>query len=330
MAEMQATAVAHPNIAFIKYWGNRDQELRLPANGSISMTLADLSSKTTVQFDPSLAHDSFTLNDKPSTEAARQRVTTQLDFIRQMAGIELPASVVSHNNFPAAAGIASSASGFAALTLAASKAAGLDLDGKTLSRLARRASGSASRSIFGGFVELLPATTDEGSFAQPIAAADHWPLVDLIAVVEDSEKEVGSTQGHQLANTSPLQPARVQSAPQRLELTREAIGQRDFSRLAQIAELDSDMMHAVMMTSTPSLHYWLPTTIQVMRKIRQLRRQGVPVFYTLDAGPNPHCICPEDRAEIVETTIDEIQGVKRIFRSEVGGPARLVENSSPD
>jgi diphosphomevalonate decarboxylase len=235
------------------------------------------------------------------------------------------AEVVSENNFPTGAGIASSASAFAALTLAASKAAGLDLPDAELSRLARRGSGSACRSIPGGFVEWQPGTGDEDSFAVSIAAPDHWPLVDCVAVISAGHKATGSTEGHALAETSPLQEARVADAPRRLEVSREAILKCDFESLAETIESDSNLMHAVMMTSRPALFYWEPVTLLVMDMVRTWRKEGLPVAYTIDAGPNVHVICLKERADDVREKLSVLQGVSRVLTAGTGGPARVEE-----
>ncbi len=174
-----ATALAHPNIALIKYWGNRDDALRLPANGSISMNLTGLYTRTTVSFQPSLPFDELVINAREVTGPALDRVAGILGLVRAMAGFDVQAEVVSENNFPSGAGIASSASAFAALAMAASAAADLKLGERELSRLARRGSGSACRSIPGGFVEWQMGTGDGDSFAFSIAPADHWPLGGL-------------------------------------------------------------------------------------------------------------------------------------------------------
>ena len=208
-----ATAQAAPNIAFIKYWGNRDNTLRLPVNGSISMNLDGLTTRTTVSFQPSLSFDELIINGHEVRGAGSQRVSYILDIIRGMTNIDERAEVMSENNFPSGAGIASSASAFAALAMAGSKAAGLDLSEQELSRLARRGSGSASRSIPSGFVEWQMGTGDEDSFAFSIAEPDHWKLVDCIAIVSVAHKKTGSTEGHGIAGTSPLQVARIADAP---------------------------------------------------------------------------------------------------------------------
>lgn len=321
-----ATAQAFANIAFIKYWGNRDNLLRLPVNGSISMNLDGLYTRTMVSFQPSLPFDELIINGHEVTGAGLDRISYILDIIRGMANIYDRAEVMSENNFPSGAGIASSAAAFAALALAGSKAAGLNLSEPELSRLARRGSGSAARSIPGGFIEWQAGTGDEDCFAFSIAAPDHWDLVDCIAIVSAAHKKTGSTEGHAIASTSPLQSARVTDAPRRLEICRKALLERDFNTFASIVELDSDMMHAVMMTSTPALHYWKPASLEVMNSVRGWRMEGIPVCYTVDAGPNVHVICPETEAHIIDQRLREINGVQNVLVARAGGPAKIVEN----
>ena len=321
-----ATSIASPNIAFIKYWGNRDNTLRLPVNGSISMNLDGLTTRTTVSFQPSLPFDQLIINGHEVMGQGLERVSYILDIIRGMADIHERAEVMTENNFPSGAGIASSASAFAALALAGSKAAGLSLSEPELSRLARRGSGSASRSIPGGFVEWQAGAADEDSYAFSIAEPDHWKLADCIAIVSASHKKTGSTEGHSIAPTSPLQAARVADAPRRLDLCRDAILNRDFDALASIVELDSDMMHSVMMTSTPALHYWKPGSLSVMDAVRQWRSEGLPACYTVDAGPNVHVLCPETEAHAVDKKLREISGVTDVLVARVGGAAAIVTN----
>ena len=322
-----ATAQANPNIAFIKYWGNRDNLLRLPSNGSISMNLDELYTRTTVSFQPSLPYDELIINGHEVRGPGLDRISYVLDIIRGMANIFDRAEVISENNFPSGAGIASSAAAFAALVLAGSEAAGLKLSEPELSRLARRGSGSAARSIPGGFVEWDVGTGDTDSFAFSIAAPEHWDLVDCIAIVSASHKKTGSTEGHAVGHTSPLQAARVANAPRRLEICRGAIFERDFNAFASIVELDSDMMHAVMMTSTPALHYWKPASLEVMNDVREWRAEGLDVCYTVDAGPNVHVICPETEAHLVDKRLREIKGVQNVLVARPGGPAKIVDNS---
>jgi diphosphomevalonate decarboxylase len=319
-----ATAIANPNIAFIKYWGNRNAELRVPSNSSISMNLEGLFTRTTVAFSAGARRDSLTINGSSVTGPGLSRMVSFLDIVRGMAGIQQYADVSSENNFPSGAGIASSASAFAALALAASYAAGLQLNEAQLSSLARRGSGSASRSVPGGFVEWQAQTEDGDSYAFSIAPPEHWDLVDCIAVVSTGHKKTGSTEGHALADTSPLQAARLGDTPRRLKLCRDAILSCDMEALAAVIELDSDMMHAVMMTSAPALHYWQPASLGVMQEVRQWRAAGIPTAYTVDAGPNVHVICPAEHAGLVEQRLRHLPGVGEVLTASAGGPARLL------
>jgi len=322
-----ATAQAHPNIAFIKYWGNRDEALRLPLNGSISMNLDGLYTRTTVSFQRSLPFDELIINGREVTGHPLERVIGVVDLVRARASLAAKAEVVSENNFPSGAGIASSASAFAALAIAASAAADLQLSEAELSRLARRGSGSACRSIPAGFVEWHMGAADEDSFAVQMAAPDHWPLADCIALVSQAHKPTGSTQGHAIAGTSPLQAARLADASRRLDICRRAILDRDFDALAAIVELDSDMMHAVMMTSTPALHYWVSSSLATMSSVRQWRREGLPACSTVDAGANVHVICPADHRDEVAARLRRVSGVKDVLVALVGGPAQLIEET---
>lgn len=324
MNTQSATALAHPNIAFIKYWGNRDQTLRLPSTGSISMNLDGLFTRTTVTFVASLKADRLRISQRQVKGPGLERVSRFLDLVRQLSGMNERAEVVSENNFPSGAGIASSAAAFGALALAASRAAGIVLTQRELSRLARRGSGSACRSVPEGFVEWQLGESDEDSCAHSIAPPDHWDLVDCVAIVSARHKKTGSTEGHALAGTSPLQAARVEDAPRRLDLCRRAILACDFEEFAAVVELDSDMMHAVMMTSTPALFYWQPASITVMESVREWRARGIPVCYTVDAGPNIHVICPREYIGETEKNLRELPSVQDVLVAGVGGPARIV------
>ena len=319
-----ATAKAFSNIAFIKYWGNRNEALRLPVNGSISMNLAGLETRTSVTFSDLLTDDSLTLNGRPAAPEALQRVIVFLNLVRQMAGMHTRAGVTSQSNFPSGAGIASSAAAFAALALASAKAAGLELDEAGLSRLARRGSGSACRSIPGGFVEWRMGKDDTDSVAFSIAPPGHWDLVDCIAIVSSETKSTGSTEGQALAGTSPLQISRVADAPRRLEICRNAILGRDFAALAEIVEIDSNMMHAVMMTSHPALFYWKAATMTVMQAVQAARAKGLPVCYSIDAGPNVHVITEANRARRTVALLRSLPEVKEVLTAQVGGAAELI------
>ena len=327
MRPRTAAALAHPNIAFIKYWGDQDPCLRIPANGSLSMNLAGLTTQTRVSFETALRGDRLAINGGSILGAGLARVAELLDRVREQAGLRLFAQVDSHSNFPIGAGIASSAAAFAALSLAASTAAGLDLSESELSRLARSGSGSACRSIPGGFVEWQAGSRDEDSYAFSLAPAEHWALVDCIVLVDQAHKAVGSTAGHALALTSPIQQARVADAPRRLEICRKAILTKDFQSLAEIIELDSNLMHAIMITSTPPLLYWQPATLAVMRLVQEMRHGGLPAAYTIDAGPNVHVLTPAEAASEVIARLAALEGVQQVLTAAPGGAAALVDET---
>ena len=318
---MRSEAIAHPNIALIKYWGNREQALRIPANGSISLTLGGLDNRMSVRFDGSLESDTLVINEAPAVPQMVERASNHLDLLRAMADVSERAELVSETNFPLGAGVASSAAAFAAITVAAASALKLELNPGELSRIARRGSGSAARSIQGGFVELLAGDSDKTSFAQQIAPEDHWPIVDLVVIVDEQVKHTSSFTGHSLAASSPLQESRVADAPRRLQECRKAILERDFPTLTQIVERDSDMMHAIMMTSEPPLHFWTGSTLQVMAAVRELRAEGLSVCYTIDAGPNVHCLClPESERDVLQA----LTATWTVLRAQAGPAAQVV------
>lgn len=322
----RATAVACANIAFIKFWGKRDAELNLPANSSLSMNLAGLTTVTTVEFSPDYGNDIIILDGREAQGETKERIVAHLDRVRAMAGLQAKAKVISENNFPVGAGLASSASGFAALSLAASRAAGLELSQRELSILARFGSGSACRSIPGGFTEWMAGTSSEDSFARQIAPPEHWDLRDVIAIISRVPKQVGSTQGHSLAPTSHLYPARLASVADRLSRAKAALLERDLATLGPLIEEEAISMHAVMMTSRPPIYYWLPGTVQVIRQVQEWRAAGLEVYFTLDAGPNVHLICQAaNQAEVVRR-LQDIEAVLEVIVSGPGPGAHLIES----
>ena len=325
MSVLEATATACANIAFIKYWGKRDVELNLPANSSLSMNLDRLTTITTVEFSPDYDDDLFILDGREERGETRQRTVAHLDRVRALAGLRARARVVSENSFPIGAGMASSASGFAALSLAASKAAGLELSQRELSILARFGSGSACRSVPGGFSEWTAGSSSQESFARQIAPPEHWDLRDVVAIVSREKKLVGSTEGHSLAPTSHLYQARVASVTDRLSKARAALLGKDFATLGRLIEEDAVSMHAVMMTSRPPIYYWLPSTVQFIREVQDWRAEGVEVYFTLDAGPNVHLICQAADQAQVEKRLKDIEDVLEVIVSGPGPGARVID-----
>ena len=328
MSELRAVAVACANIAFIKFWGKRDAELNLPANSSLSMNLEGLTTVTTVEFSPAYDDDLVILDGQEVRGKTRQRIVAHLDRVRGMAGLRARARVISENSFPPGAGLASSASGFAALSLAASRAAGLALSERELSILARFGSGSACRSIPAGFTEWEAGTCSQDSFARQIAPAEHWDLRDVIAIVSRAHKRVGSTEGHALAPTSHLYPARVASVADRLAQARAALLEKDLATLGPLIEEDAISMHAVMMTSRPPIYYWLPASIRLMHQVQSWRDEGLEVYFTFDAGPNVHLICQAaDQAE-VERRLRDVEDVLEVMVSGPGPATQETEDPS--
>ena len=320
-----ATARVGSNIAFVKYWGVADATLNIPLSNSISMTLADAYTTTTVAWDDTgvLERDAFVLDGVTQSTARSQRLTRHLDLL---AGVEWRAWVTSENNFPTASGIASSASGFAALTVAGCAALGLGLDATRLSAIARRSSGSASRSLFGGFVEWEQGSNDADSVAFPLHGPEHWDLWDVVAVVSGEEKKLSSAGGHLLAKTSPLLDGRIAQVDGWLAETRAAIAERDIHRLGPVIELDALAMHSVMMTSTPSLLYWQPGTLEIIQAVRRWREEdGLAVYFTIDAGPNVHLICEAETAPEVETLLAALRSVERVIASGPGPCPQLLD-----
>ncbi len=320
------TAISCSNIAFIKYWGNIDHTLRIAANPSLSINLAELTITATVQFDPAFSADTLTIDGTAVTGGAAARVFRQMDLIRAKANLPHHAHIFTASNFPAGAGIASSAAAFSALAAAGAAAAGLSLSEAELSALARRGSGSACRSVPAGFVQWLAGGTDETSFATSIAPADHWDLVDVVAIVSAEHKTVGSTGGHALADTSVLQAARVANTEERFIAAKAAVLAKDLPALGAIIEEDAVMMHSVMMTSRPPLFYWQPATLALIYAVRQWRSEGLPVYFTIDAGPNVHLICESRDADTVESLARTLPGVQKTLRSGVGGGTRTISN----
>jgi diphosphomevalonate decarboxylase len=321
-----AAAQAQPNIALVKYWGKRDAALNLPVVGSLSITLERLWTRTRLRFAEQFEADSFLLNGRPDSAQLR-RVSACLDLLRQRAGVSLHAQVESENNFPTGAGLASSASGFAALVVAADRALGTDLSDTEKSILARRCSGSAARSIFGGYVEWARGERADGSdsVARPLLEAAAWPLRVVVAVTSRREKDVGSTEGmNRTAQTSPYQRAWVETQEADLAEARAAIAARDFARLAGISEHSCLKMHALALAAQPGLLYWNGATVEALQRVRDLRRQGVPVFFTVDAGPQVKAVCEASVVSRVREALGEVPGVLELIETGLGQGARLL------
>lgn len=299
---MKATATAHPNIALVKYWGKRDTALNLPAVPSLSLTLDGFRTTTTVTWDA--PRDEVVFNGAVADAETTRKVLAVLDLIDPGRP---PASVVSDNDFPSAAGLASSSSGFAALVVAAAAAAERSLTLEHLSVLARRGSGSACRSLWGGFVEWTLGERADGtdSHGVPVAPVDHWDVVMVVAIVSGKKKAVGSTSGMEASRaTSPYYDAWVRTAPSRVDTGRAAVRARDLRALGEVMESSTFEMHAVMHTTRPAILYWQPATVACLHAVRRLREEGIAAYATMDAGPNVKVLCARADAEAVAKVLN--------------------------
>ena len=296
---MKATAVAPANIAFIKYWGKADEELRLPLNASLSMNLSETYTITTVEFIPDLPHDEVLLRDGNFSEDEVGRVVKSLNFIRNKARVKYFARVETKNTFPKGAGAAASASGFAALTVAAFGALGLKLSERELTIFARMGSGSACRSIPDGFVEWKKGENSDSSYAYSLYPHNYWDLRDILVIVDTRMKKVSTTEGQRGVKTSPFWQERVRGIPEKIEETKLALKQKDFRKLGELIEEDCLDMHHVMQTQHPALMYWNEATKTIMNSVVSWRASAIPVYFTIDAGPNVHILCEANREKEV-------------------------------
>jgi len=320
-----ASAVAHPNLALVKNWGKRNPTLNIPATGSISATLGGFASRTRVTFFEEAGPDRIQLNGQEADSGTGLRICRFLDLVRREAGFAGAAEVVSDNDFPTAAGLASSASGFAALALASCRALRLDPSPGELSILARRGSGSAARSLHGGFVELKVGSRADGldTVAVQLAPEAHWDLRVVVAITREEPKEISTTEGMvQTADTSPYYPAWVSSHEPDLGQARQAILARDIEALGQVAECSTLKLHGAILAARPGVIYWNGATVEVLTAIRQLRRKGLPVFFTVDAGPQVKVFCLPEVVAQVEHVVAAIPGVRRVLVSGMGGAAQ--------
>lgn len=323
----KATAVAHPNIALVKYWGKRHEALILPHQSSLSVTLAPLSVTTTVEFRQGA--DEVELNGRLAEGSERTRVIQLLDVLRR--GSDLGAArVVSRGDFPASAGLASSAAGFAALAVAARSAAGLPRDARAESVLARLGSGSACRSIQGGVCIWRKGSAADGadSFAEQLVPAGHWPELRLVvAMVSREEKDVKSRDGmRSTVETSPYYPAWASDAEQEIARASDFVLKKDLEAVGALAERNAWRMHASALAADPPLCYLKPATLALILRLKDERKAGVPVWFTLDAGPNPVLLTDAANEERVVSLAREC-GATEVVRCHPGGDAVLTPNA---
>lgn len=307
------TAIAHPNIALVKYWGKQNHILNYPASPSLSITLDSLITKTKVSAS---TETRLLLNGKRNEDL---KVAKFLDLFREKFELP-PVSVETDNNFPTGAGLASSASGFAALVTALNENFQLGLSLSSLSEWARRGSASAARSIFGGFVTLQGPNWR----ADQLAKEPHWDLEICIVVINEGPKKISSTTGMKTSEaTSPFYLEWIKSADSDFEIAKKAIVERDFVKLSEVSEQNCLKMHSVMHTSQPAISYWAPGTVLAMELVREIRSTGTPAFFTMDAGPQVKVIYPKQHRTIIQKSLEELRNVRLIWAS-IGPGAHLI------
>lgn len=323
MTHATAKARAHTNIALVKYWGKENQDLIIPMNNSFSLTLDHFYTDTQVTFDDKLTADEFILNGQVKQE---QKLFDFMDLVRQKAQISTFAKIESVNHVPTAAGLASSASAYAALAKAASVAAGLDLTNRQLSCLARRGSGSACRSIYGGFVEWLKGQDDETSYAIPFMEQVDWEIQMIAVVVNSQAKKIGSRAGMQtVVATSPYYDAWVQETKKDIVALKQAIIAKDIDQVGQIAEENAMKMHALNLSASPHFSYFEPDSLRVMNLVEDLRKQGISCYYTLDAGPNVKIICLKQDTPKIKQALTKIVAPEQLLVASPGPGVSLLD-----
>lgn len=325
---MIVTARAHTNIALIKYWGKRDQQLILPQTDSLSLTLDPFYTDTSVNFSPSYDHDQFSINNTPVSSKTARRLTAFLNIVRRQAGISQAARVQSINHVPTAAGLASSASAFAALALAASRAAGLNLSRRDLSRLARRGSGSATRSIYGGLVQWHRGHDDQTSYAEPIMEKVDFGLEMIAILLDTHQKKLSSRIGMQeVVATSPFYPSWRNVVKNDIKNIKNAIAARDIDRIGHIAQENALRMHALNLAADPGFTYFNADTLATMDLIDHLRDTGLSCYYTMDAGPNVKVIYDRRNRQALLTELSKHFAAKQLVLAQAGPGATILKNA---
>lgn len=320
---MKSTAQAPSNIAFTKYWGKKDEELRLPENGSVSMCLSNLLTTTTVEFSKNFDKDEVTIDGKKD-DSEVSRVINHLERIRVLAKIDLHARVESVNSFPSSHGLSSSASGFAALSLAASNAASLNLSEKELSILARQGSGSACRSIPSGFVEWLDGDTSETSYSVSIFPPNYWEIADVVAVVSEERKEVSTTAGQKQAISSPFLKVRILRMKEKNQKVKEYIKKKDFTSLGELSESEALELHAIMITQSPPLIYLQPNTILMIKLTQKWRAEGLECYFTINTGQDVHLLVEQKNVDQLKEKLAQIPEVREIIINFPSAGVRLT------
>lgn len=321
------------NIAFLKYWGKKDPVLQWPANDSLSMTLNQLATKTNAYVSDSSDHVfQFQGETLSRDHKGFHKAYKHLDYLSETFGFSEKLAFSSSNSFPTGAGVASSASGLSALTIAAlacwtHSASFAELEGHGFSRghiahLARIGSGSAGRSLFGGYVQWQAGTHADKQKIIPLYGSEHWALHDTVALFSHTEKSKSSTAAHGDAWTSLLFGTRIAGAPERMNAMLKALHHRNLEALGPLLETEALEMHAVMMTTQPSQYYLTQESTEFLAAFRRARQEGkFEAYFTIDAGPNIHIIHESSASQGLNTWLNEHYPNLSLLSDKVGeGP----------
>lgn len=319
------TARAYTNIALIKYWGKRDKKLFLPYTSSLSMTLDAFYTDTTVSFTEE-THDIFYLNGEKQDEKATEKLTCFINLFRQKAHDHRSILVKSINHVPTAAGLASSASAYAALSTALNELYNLNLSKQELSRLSRRGSGSSTRSLFGGFVEWEKGDDDTTSMAHPILPKEEIPIGMIICLINEGEKTISSREGMELTvQTSPFFKGFVEASAIDLEEMKQAIQKQDTNQIGAIAERNALRMHATMLGANPPFTYFEARSIETIHFVQALRKEGFHCYITMDAGPNVKVIAPKNEISEIHQRLKALFKDSELITAYAGDESYIIE-----
>jgi diphosphomevalonate decarboxylase len=328
----KVTAQASSDVALVKYWGKKDEVLRLPENGSISLILDGLDTVTTVEFHTDGTKNTLTINGESDEDEAK-RVLKHIDRIKKLAVQKnllsqkdadvLTITVASQNTFPKGTGLSSSGSGFAALTFAATHALELSLSEQEMSILARQGSGTACRCMSEGIVEWLDGSTSEASYSVSLYSPEYWDIRDVIAVVDKGKKRVSSTEGHQSAQSSPFYQARLDRISKKIADVKQALSEKNFTTLGELVEAEALEFHSILLTSTPSMIAWYPGTVEVMLAVQAMRAEGVPAYFTINTGFNVHVLTLPEHEATVQKKLSELSSVKQTLTAKIGKGPRI-------
>ncbi len=320
---MKAKARAYANIALIKYWGKENETLIIPNNSSLSLTLDQFYTETKVEFRDDIKEDEFYL-DGLKDDKTLDKVSRFTDLFRTLKNINTRVMIKSENFVPTAAGLASSASAFAALGAALNEALELGLSKEDLSKLVRQGSGSATRSVYGGLVEWQKGNSHETSFAKKVDDGS-WDLAMVAVLVNKNEKAISSREGmKQTILTSPFYKEWPQEAEKDLVLIKKAINQKDFDTMGKIAENNALKMHATMMSANPSIMYMEPDSLKAMNIVKDLREKNISAYFTMDAGPNVKVLCKYSEAQLIKDALLKEFKEEDIIISGVGSDVEII------